>query len=72
MRLSTFIVVSAMGRMLGTYMLTLQGVSIQTQNYSMALVIVAGAVLIFLVAFLYRTALFRWIKSTSIEKSPYQ
>ena len=72
MRLVTFMVVSAIGRMPGTYMLTLQGSSIQTQNYSTAVVIVASAVLILLVVYLYRTALFHWIKSTAIEKSPDQ
>lgn len=71
-RLSTFIVVSAIGRMPGTYMLTLQGASIQTQNYFAAVVIVASAILILLVAYLYRRVLLNWIKSTAIVKSPDQ
>ena len=68
MRLSTFIVVSAIGRMPGTYVLSLQGASVQTQQYTTALVIVGFAVLILLVAYLYRAALLNWIKNVAAER----
>lgn len=66
MRLGTFIVVSTVGRMPGTYILSLQGASVQAQNYSVAVAVVAATVLILLVTYLYRKALLHWIRSFAL------
>ena len=69
MPLSTFIVITTIGRMPGTYILSLQGASAQTQNYSLAVAIVAGAAFLLLVAYLYRKSLIAWIRSAALGGS---
>lgn len=63
MRLSTFLIVSAVGRLPGTYILTVGGASLRNQDYLITIIIaVASAVLLF-TAYLYRARVFQWIKS---------
>ncbi len=62
MNLSTFLVVSAIGRLPGTYFLTVQGASLRSQHYFTALVFGVISVAILLVAYLYRHPLHHWIK----------
>ena len=63
MRLSTFLIVSVVGRIPGTYLLTVQGASVRSQDYwSTVIWAVLSAALLF-AAYLYRTQLFHWIKS---------
>lgn len=64
MNLSTFLIVSTFGRMPGTYLLTMQGASIRSEEYNIAIVIAAISGAIVLVAYLYRAHLYHWIKST--------
>jgi uncharacterized membrane protein YdjX (TVP38/TMEM64 family) len=62
MRLSTFLIVSTIGRLPGTYLLTVQGASVRNQDYVTTVVLtVLPAVLLF-AAYIYRVRLFRWIK----------
>jgi uncharacterized membrane protein YdjX (TVP38/TMEM64 family) len=62
MKLSTFLIVSGVGRIPGTYLLTVQGAKFRSQEYY-ALVVVAAICAVFvLVAYLYRNAIYRWIK----------
>lgn len=62
MRLSTFLIVSTIGRMPGTYLLTIQGAILRGEEYTTAAVfmVISAAILFF--AYLYRTHLFHWIK----------
>ena len=62
MRLSTFLIVSTIGRLPGTYLLTIQGDSMRNQDYvTTAILTVLPAVLLF-AAYIYRAPLFHWIK----------
>jgi uncharacterized membrane protein YdjX (TVP38/TMEM64 family) len=63
MNLSTFLIVSTLGRMPGTYLLTLEGASIGGGQYKAAIIIatISGAVVF--TAYLYRSQLYGWIRS---------
>jgi len=63
MRLSTFLMASIVGRMPGTYLLTLQGANMRNEEYSMAVAFSVIFVLILFVGYLYRDHLFHWIKT---------
>jgi uncharacterized membrane protein YdjX (TVP38/TMEM64 family) len=63
MRLGTFLIVSTLGRIPGTYLLTVQGASIRSHEYYTAIVIMFISAAILFIAYLYRTHLFHWIKS---------
>src|SRR5262249_7428281 len=62
MNLSTFLVVSTLGRMPGTYLLTIQGASIGSGQYETAIVITAISGAIVFIAYLYRSQLYHWIR----------
>src|SRR5437016_6019962 len=60
MNLGTFLIVSTLGRMPGTYLLTMQGASIGSGQYETAIVIAAISGVIVFVAYLYRSRLYHW------------
>ncbi len=62
MNLSTFLIVSTLGRMPGTYLLTMQGASIRSEEYLTAIITVAISAGIVFIAYLYRAHLYHWIK----------
>jgi uncharacterized membrane protein YdjX (TVP38/TMEM64 family) len=62
MKLSTFLIVSTIGRLPGTYLLTMQGASIRNQEYYTAVIFAVGSAAILLVAYLYRGQIYNWIK----------
>jgi uncharacterized membrane protein YdjX (TVP38/TMEM64 family) len=62
MRLSTFLFVSIVGRMPGTYILTMQGATIRNEQYHVFFVLTIGAVAILAAAYFYRNQLFAWLK----------
>ncbi len=67
MSLSTFLVISTIGRMPGTYLLTIQGASIRSHEYyAAALFMAVSAVILFLV-YLYRSDLLKWIKGKRVK-----
>ena len=63
MSLNTFVIVSTIGRMPGTYFLTVQGASLRSQEYVTAVIFAAISAIIILLAYLYRAPLFHWLKS---------
>ena len=65
MKLTTFLVLSTLGRMPGTFLLTLQGASIRSQRYHTAGAVAATGVVIVFVGYLYRAQLYHWIKGLS-------
>ncbi len=62
MNLSTFLIVSTLGRMPGTYLLTMQGASIRSEDYLTAIIAVLISAVIIFIAYLYRSHLYHWIK----------
>lgn len=64
MSLSTFVIVSVIGRMPGTYFLTIQGASLRSQEYFTVVVFAVISAVILPVVYLYRTPLFHWLKRT--------
>lgn len=65
MKLTTFLVLSTLGRMPGTFLLTLQGASIRSHRYHTAGAVAATGVVIVFVGYLYRAQLYQWIKGLS-------
>jgi len=57
-----FIVITAIGRMPGTYMLSLQGAFLYEQMYGLLALILGLCVLVALFAYRYRERLYRWIE----------
>lgn len=68
MRLSTFLIVSTIGRLPGTYLLTLQGASLRSQEYTVAFIFAAISAVLLLLAYLYRAQLFHWVKSKKEDR----
>ena len=64
MRLRTFLIVSAIGRLPGTYLLTIQGASVRNQDYSTTVIFAVISAALLFGAYLYRSRLFHWIKTT--------
>lgn len=64
MRFGTFMVVSTFGRMPGTYVLSLQGSTLRSEDYVAAGIVAASCGLLLLFAYLYRERLFRRLKKT--------
>ena len=62
MNLTAFLVVSTLGRMPGTFLLTMQGASIRSQDYYTAIAIAAVSGVVVLIAYLYRARLYQWVK----------
>jgi uncharacterized membrane protein YdjX (TVP38/TMEM64 family) len=62
MNLSTFLIVSTLGRMPGTYLLTIQGASIGSGQYETAILIAAISGVVVFMAYLYRSLLYHWIR----------
>jgi len=63
MRLSTFLIVSAVGRLPGTYLLTIQGASVRNEDYWTAVILAVISAALLFTAYIYRARLFHWIKN---------
>lgn len=62
MKLSTFLLVSIIGRIPGTYLLTVQGATLRNEEYHTFAIIALASIAILSVAYYYRNLLFEWIK----------
>jgi uncharacterized membrane protein YdjX (TVP38/TMEM64 family) len=62
MNLGTFLIVSTLGRMPGTYLLTMQGASIGSGQYETAIIIAAISGFLVLIAYFYRSELYHWVR----------
>ncbi len=69
MRLATYLLVSVIGRIPGTYLLTVQGASIKIRDFSTVIFVIALCAALLLIAYLYRTRLFYWAKKQTGEQS---
>jgi len=65
MRRSTFLVISTLGRMPGTFLLTMQGASLRNEQYHTAAAIAATSVAIVFIAYLCRAQLYQWLRGLS-------
>ena len=63
MRLSTFLIVSAVGRLPGTYLLTIQGASVRNEDYWTTVILAVISAALLFTAYIYRARLFHWIKN---------
>jgi uncharacterized membrane protein YdjX (TVP38/TMEM64 family) len=70
MRLGTFLLVSFVGRMPGTYLLTIQGATIRNEEYHTFLWITVISLAALAIAYLYRNQLFDWLKHRHENKQP--
>ena len=68
MKLSTFLIVCMVGRLPGTYLLTMQGSTIRNEEYHTFLFITVASVAIVAVAYFYRNQIFDWLKRRHDEK----
>ncbi len=62
MKLGTFLIVSIIGRMPGTYLLTIQGAKFRNQEYYTVAIVGAVSAVILLLAYLYRNQIYQWLK----------
>jgi len=68
MKLSTFLIVSIIGRIPGTYLLTVQGATIRNEEYHTFVIIAVASVATLAVAYFYRNQIFDWIKHRHDQK----
>lgn len=68
MKLSTFLIVSIIGRIPGTYLLTMQGATIRNEQYHVFVLIAVATIVILGVAYFYRNQLFDWLKHRHDQK----
>ena len=68
MGLSTFLLVSIVGRLPGTYLLTVQGATIRNEEYHTFLFITVASLAVLIAAYLYRNQLFDWLKHRHEKK----
>ena len=62
MKLGTFLIVSIIGRLPGTYLLTMQGATIRNEEYHTFILLALGSIVALGAASYYRNQLFAWIK----------
>jgi len=62
MKLGTFLIVSIIGRLPGTYLLTMQGATIRNEEYHTFIILTFVSIAALGVAYLYRGQIFDWIK----------
>jgi uncharacterized membrane protein YdjX (TVP38/TMEM64 family) len=62
MKLGTFLLVSIVGRVPGTYLLNVQGAKFRDQEYYQVVVFSIASAAILLAAYLYRNKIYHWIK----------
>jgi uncharacterized membrane protein YdjX (TVP38/TMEM64 family) len=70
MKLSIFLIVSTLGRMPGTYLLTIQGASIRKQDYPTAAIIAVLCVVLLFVGYLCKDRFVHWLRTIRHEKLP--
>lgn len=65
--MKAFIIMAALGRMPGTYMLSLQGAALFEQVYGILALTVIGCMAIVLLVYFYREKLFQWVGGIADE-----
>jgi uncharacterized membrane protein YdjX (TVP38/TMEM64 family) len=62
MRLGTFLLISIVGRMPGTYVLTMQGATIRNEQYHLFFLLVVVSAAVLAAAYYYRNQIYAWLK----------
>jgi uncharacterized membrane protein YdjX (TVP38/TMEM64 family) len=62
MKLSTFLIVSIVGRLPGTYLLTMQGATIRNEQYHTFFIFTVVSIAVLAFAYFYRNQIFDWIR----------
>ncbi len=62
MKLGSFLIVAIIGRLPGTYLLTMQGATIRNEEYPMFFIFALGSIAALGAAYYYRNQIFAWIK----------
>jgi uncharacterized membrane protein YdjX (TVP38/TMEM64 family) len=62
MSVTTFLLVSVIGRIPGTYLLTMQGATIRNQQYRTFAIFMAVTLVGLVIGYIYRNKIFAWIK----------
>ena len=62
MKLATFLLVSIIGRMPGTYLLTVQGAKFRSEEYYDVIIFGVVSAVIVVAAYLYRNKIYDWVK----------
>jgi uncharacterized membrane protein YdjX (TVP38/TMEM64 family) len=70
MGLSTFLVMSTLGRMPGTFLLTLQGASMRYGQYRTSIAVGAVSLAVVVIAYVFRLQLERWVRNLAAKDLP--
>lgn len=66
MHILTFLIISTVGRVPGTLLLSLQGQAVQTKDYRTFFVVLGVALFFLVLAFIYRDAIEKWLRPKKI------
>jgi uncharacterized membrane protein YdjX (TVP38/TMEM64 family) len=67
--LKVFAILACIGRMPGTLLLSLQGASLYDQNYVLLAVVAGACLVLVLLAYRYREALYRWVEGRNTPRN---
>lgn len=67
--LKVFAILACIGRMPGTLLLSLQGASLYDQNYALLAIVAVACLVLALLAYRYREALYRWVEGRNTPRN---
>lgn len=67
--LKVFAILACIGRMPGTLLLSLQGASLYDQNYALLAIVAFACLVLILLAYRYREALYRWVEGRNTPRN---
>jgi uncharacterized membrane protein YdjX (TVP38/TMEM64 family) len=67
--LKVFAILACIGRMPGTLLLSLQGASLYDQNYALLAIVAVACLVLVLLAYRYREALYRWVEGRNTPRN---
>jgi uncharacterized membrane protein YdjX (TVP38/TMEM64 family) len=70
MSLKTFLVISTIGRLLGTIFLTLQGSLVREKNYTVLAIVIGVSLLVFFIVYLYREKIEAYLSRRHFRHHP--
>ena len=67
--LKVFAILACIGRMPGTLLLSLKGASLYDQNYALLAIVAVACLVLVLLAYRYREALYRWVEGRNTPRN---
>jgi uncharacterized membrane protein YdjX (TVP38/TMEM64 family) len=67
--LKVFAILACIGRMPGTLLLSLQGASLYDQNYALLAIVAVACLVLVLLAYRYREALYQWVEGRNTPRN---